>query len=48
MDKHEILARLGHLNDLAVELEVKSRRLINLLLDELETDVVDSDDEPVV
>lgn len=45
MNKHEILSRLGHINDLAVDLEVKSRRLINLILDEIEADVVDSQDD---
>lgn len=39
-----MLARLGHLNDLATQLEVSSRRLINEILDEIEADVVDSED----
>lgn len=40
-----MLARLGHLNDLAIQLEVSSRKLINELLDEIETGVVDLLDE---
>ncbi len=44
MDKRYVLARLGHINDLAVQLEVTSRKLINELLDELEDGVVDSED----
>jgi hypothetical protein len=41
MTKDEIRARVAHLNDLALQLELASRRL----LDDLRDDVVDSDDE---
>lgn len=51
MNKSEtqlILDRLHHLNDLALELEVKSRRLMDLLsaaIDRFDPDVVDSTDD---
>ena len=45
MNQHYLLARLAHVNDLATQLEVTSRRLINEILDELQDDVVGSDDE---
>ena len=42
MDKDQILARLRHINDLALATELACRRLI----DELRDDVVDSEDVP--
>jgi hypothetical protein len=47
-ERRKVLARLGYLNDLAVDLEIASRRLINDLLDEAEPDVVDSEDDQTV